>query len=700
MSGSEAEASCRVSDPQHSQKLLRVLRSFWLEQSFHDALLVVGEEELPVQKNILAAASPYIRSAPLRWSRGPRPPAPGPGPSSPHLLLLSPARTKLNYNPPKQDGSAYRIELQGVSMSIMKQILDYIFSGEVSAGGGGGRSRSPPGHLLVPPPDLPERGDHPGHGAGVRPAADDRAEGPVLPVPGELHHGGELHRHPPLLAALLPPPRPLRGHRVPADPLWGGGPRRGVPGAPGGEAARAARHGEAEHRERGARAGGRGALVRARPASSQGRRGAADEGGDPGALRGVLERGELHGEALLATFKPRGYSECIVVVGGEDRQGRVRCVPQGREATAAMRCLCPLYDTNRRTWIHLQPMSVARSGHGAVAAEGFLFVMGGADENKTVLDSGEKYDPDSNTWTPIPPMLQTRQNFGVVELDGLIYVLGGENEVTELTSVEVFDPHFNTWKPQTSMTMVRSTQQWTGLCPLKERRFGSVACGIGQELYVFGGVRSQETQNPERRQMMTCKSEFYHEEMRRWGGCRANRVGAGCRWMVLDDQNLCIQTSSSFIYGALPIRGDIYVVGDLDTGEWTRRALPPLVPAAGIIASCLQEPTLTTSGSSGAAPGGGTAPCPCCPRTCPSPPAPPCASPTAGSSTCSCARAPSASESSRRRRRPGPMGRLRWLGLCRAARGNLCGDSTFAFRFRGTGLLPCLGLFRGVGHDV
>lgn len=42
-----------------------------------------------------------------------------------------------------------------------------------------------------------------------------------------------------------------------------------------------------------------------------------------------------------------------------------------------------------------------------------------------------------------------------------------------------------------------------------------MACGIGQELYVFGGVRSQETQDPERRQMMTCKSEFYHEEMRR-----------------------------------------------------------------------------------------------------------------------------------------------------------------------------------------
>lgn len=34
----------------------------------------------------------------------------------------------------------------------------------------------------------------------------------------------------------------------------------------------------------------------------------------------VMQGGPLHGEALLASFKPRGYSECIVVVGGEDRK--------------------------------------------------------------------------------------------------------------------------------------------------------------------------------------------------------------------------------------------------------------------------------------------------------------------------------------------------------------------------------------------
>lgn len=36
----------------------------------------------------------------------------------------------------------------------------------------------------------------------------------------------------------------------------------------------------------------------------------------------VLGDSQLQGEAMLEAFKPRGYSECIVIAGGEDR----RCV--------------------------------------------------------------------------------------------------------------------------------------------------------------------------------------------------------------------------------------------------------------------------------------------------------------------------------------------------------------------------------------
>uniref|UniRef100_A0A8D3CX24 BTB domain-containing protein n=1 Tax=Scophthalmus maximus TaxID=52904 RepID=A0A8D3CX24_SCOMX len=544
---SELEPGSRVSDPQHSQKLLRVLRTFWQEQSFHDALLVVDGEELPVQKNILAAASPYVR-------------------------------TKLNYNPPKEDGSMYRIELQGVSMAIMKQILEYIFSGEITLSEDTIQDMVQASDLLLMT-DLKSLCCqflescitaencigirlfslhyclyHVHHAATeflqthfreVSLVEEFRELPPerlreVLTME-KLNVGNEKQVLESVVRWFAHDPEDRRVHmREVMSAVWLQGLDLSY--------LREQAMGEPLMRE----------VIREH-------------------CQPVLGEGQLQGEAMLAAFKPRGYSECIVIAGGEDRKSR--------KPTAATRCMCPLYDTNRQAWIELQPMGVARLGHGVVAAEGFLFVMGGTDEHNTVLDSGEKYDPDSNSWSLIPPMLQARQNFGVVELDGLIYVLGGENDVTELITMEAFDPHFNTWKMQTSMTMIRKvgsyasmnkkiyamgggsygklfdsvecfdpkTQQWTGLCPLKERRFGSVACGVGQELYVFGGVRSQDKlQMRDHLALLSCADDFLKVDIN--------------KWMLLDDQTLCSQTSSSFVYGAVPIGASIYLVGDLDTG--------------------------------------------------------------------------------------------------------------------------------------
>ncbi|XP_071403460.1 gigaxonin [Centroberyx affinis] len=544
-SGGSASGS-KVSDPQHSQKLLRVLRTFWQEQCFHDALLVVDGEELPVQKNILAAASPYVR-------------------------------TKLNYNPPKEDGSMYRIELQGVSMPIMKQILDYIFSGEISLSEETIQDMVQASDLLLLT-DLKhlccqflESCITADNCIGIRLFS-------LHYCLYHVHHAAtdylQTHFRDVSLTEEFRELPPDRLREVLAMEKLNVGNERHVLEA----AVRWLGHDPEDRRVHMKEVmsavwlqGLDTSYLREQATGEPLMREVIREHCQP-----ALGDAQPQGEALLAAFKPRGYSECIVLAGGEERKSR--------KPTAATRCMCPLYDANRQAWIELQPMSVARLSHGVVAAEGYLFVMGGMDEHKTVLDSGERYDPESNTWSPIPPMIQARQNFGVAELDGMIYVLGGENQEIELLTVEVFDPHFSTWKLQTSMTMVRKvgcyatmnkkiyamgggsygklydsvecfdpkTQQWTGLCPLKERRFGSVACGVGQELYVFGGVRSQENENPEQRHMTTCKSEFYHDEMR--------------RWMYLDDQNLCIQTSSSFVYGAVPIGASIYVVGDLDTG--------------------------------------------------------------------------------------------------------------------------------------
>ena len=43
-----------------------------------------------------------------------------------------------------------------------------------------------------------------------------------------------------------------------------------------------------------------------------------------------------------------------------------------------------------------------------------------------------------------------------------------------------------------------------------------MACGVGEELYVFGGVRTHESDDPELEDTdITCKSELYHNEIRR-----------------------------------------------------------------------------------------------------------------------------------------------------------------------------------------
>ncbi|XP_063293296.1 gigaxonin [Pelobates fuscus] len=533
-----------VSDPQHAAKLLRALGAFREESDFCDALLVLEEQEIPVQRNILAAASPYIRA-------------------------------KLNYNPPKCDGTPYRIELQGISVSIMKEILDYLFSGQIRLSEETIQDVVQAADLLLLTDlktlccEFLESCITAENCIGIRDFALHYCLNHVYYLATEYleTHFRDVSSteeflelgHVKLKEVLSLEKLNVGNEKYVFEAVlrWIG-------------------H-DADVRK-----------VHMREVSSA----LWVTGLDSSYLREQMLNEPLvremvrecsniplsqpqQGEAVLASFKPRGYSECIVTAGGEERTTR--------KPLAAVRCMCPLYDRNRQLWIELAPLSLARINHGVLSAEGFLFVLGGQDEDSQTLSSGELYDPDANAWSPLPPMLEERHSFGIVEIDGVIYVLGGENGDRELISMESFDICTKVWTKQQNMTMVRKigcyatmkkkiyamgggsygklfesvecydpkTQQWTAICPLKERRFGAVACGVGLELYVFGGVRSREheTQNSE---MVACKSEFYHDDFK--------------RWIYLNDQNLCIPTSSSFVYGAVPIGASIYVIGDLDTG--------------------------------------------------------------------------------------------------------------------------------------
>lgn len=72
-------------------------------------------------------------------------------------------------------------------------------------------------------------------------------------------------------------------------------------------------------------------------------------------------------------FLPLGVTSCVVLFFCLSALTLLLlfCLYRTKKATAATRCMCPLYDLDRRGWIELQPMSTARLGHGAVAAGQF-----------------------------------------------------------------------------------------------------------------------------------------------------------------------------------------------------------------------------------------------------------------------------------------------------------------------------------------
>ncbi|NWS86617.1 GAN protein, partial [Toxostoma redivivum] len=520
-----------VSDPQHPARLLRALSSFREETRFCDAHLVLEGEEIPVQKNILAAASPYIR-------------------------------TKLNYNPPKDDGSTYKIELEGISVDIMKEILDYIFSGQVWL-------NEETIQDVVQAADLLLLTD-------LKTLCCEFLEGCIaaencigirdFALHYCLHHVHylaseylETHFRDVSSTEEFLELTPQKLKEVLSMEKLNVGNERYVFEA----VIRWISH-DSESRKVHMKdvmsavwvSGLDAAYLREQMMSEPLVREIVKE------CNNIPLTPPQQGEAMLASFKPRGYSECIVTVGGEERVSR--------KPTSVMRCMCPLYDPNRQLWIELAPMSIPRINHGVLSAEGFLFVLGGQDENKGTLSSGEKYDPDTNSWSSLPPMHEARSLSNCWDLKGFLFVLGGQDENKgTLSSGEKYDPDTNSWSSLPPMHEARSLSNCWDLTSAKvQQHFVGICIRTTERMLITLGPLYKPASHVDEEYILTCfpkasaqKTAFHSVER---SGCAYSEHRE--LWIYLNDQNLCIPTSSSFVYGAVPIGASIYVIGDLDTG--------------------------------------------------------------------------------------------------------------------------------------
>ena len=155
------------------------------------------------------------------------------------------------------------------------------------------------------------------------------------------------------------------------------------------------------------------------------------------ALNAWMYFGEMN--LAHASFAVVSCGEFVYALGG--LSGQRACI--GVATNRVERC-----DPGKSQWQLRTPLYEERFGHGAVAYEDQIFVMGGRNRFGTPLRSGEIYDCITEQTTSITPMRIARYRFGIAIHETKIYCVGGYDATTyvPLQSTEVYDILTNSWE--------------------------------------------------------------------------------------------------------------------------------------------------------------------------------------------------------------------------------------------------------------
>ncbi|RXE58134.1 Kelch repeat-containing protein [Acetivibrio mesophilus] len=139
-----------------------------------------------------------------------------------------------------------------------------------------------------------------------------------------------------------------------------------------------------------------------------------------------------------------------------------------------------VYDPVSKTWTKKANMPKGLAGHRAVSLNGYLYVVGGKQEQQNKYDSEfsqnvYKYDPASNSWSTVASLPVPMTYHGLVAVNGKIYAIGGYNSTGMLDSVYEYDPLTNTWATK-------------GPMPQGNMQFSTAV--INDKIFIIGGSES------------------------------------------------------------------------------------------------------------------------------------------------------------------------------------------------------------------
>jgi N-acetylneuraminic acid mutarotase len=209
-----------------------------------------------------------------------------------------------------------------------------------------------------------------------------------------------------------------------------------------------------------------------------------------------------------------------------------------------------MYNRHTGLWTLTAPMNNARSAPVAVQLEnGRVLVIGGFNENFTVLNTAEIYDPRSNKWSLTGPLNVARvEDFAAVLLPGRkVLVAGGTaSDGTALKSAEIYDEATNKWTPTASMNIGRS-------------EFATVMLHDGRVLVTGGLTEAPVSPTP--------TAEIFDAAKGTWtftGSMRTGRSDHAA--VVLRDGQVLVAGGTASELRARFASAEIF---DPDTGNWT-----------------------------------------------------------------------------------------------------------------------------------
>ena len=125
-------------------------------------------------------------------------------------------------------------------------------------------------------------------------------------------------------------------------------------------------------------------------------------------------------------------------------------------------------------------MTVPRSGAALTACIDHLFIFGSISLNDRYLDTCEEYNPTTKTWTQLDcKMAVNRVAFGAVALNGFVYLVGGHCEQGELASVQCFDPLAGRFMEVCSLSCPRSAVA-VACCTVAKRAAPPISAIVAQ----------------------------------------------------------------------------------------------------------------------------------------------------------------------------------------------------------------------------